>query len=215
MRLLVCAALAVVPGCLLAQSYQGVVIDAATQRPLAHHRVVLQRVVDSIYSVDSTRTDTLGRFMLGAASAGSYRLRFGPPGALATFGPIDSLGADSTIARQYAVPDWRRTGGRPYEAGEVEEPVRVIEQGGYDWLMPKYPQELRARRIDGDVLVEFVVDTTGKVLMPSIRVLRSSDVLFTESVRAHLRAARFTPAYLDAFPVPMKTRQAFTFRVSP
>ena len=208
-----CAALAVVPDCLLAQNYQGVVIDATTQRPLAYHRVVLQRVVDSIYSVDSTRTDPLGRFLLGASTAGSYRLRFGPPGALATFGPIDSLGADSTIARQYAVPDWRRTGGRPYEAGEVEEPVRILEQRGYDWLMPKYPAELRARGLEGDVLVEFVVDTAGKVVMPSIRYVRSTDVLFAESVRAHLRAATFRPAYLDAFPVPMKTRQSFTFRL--
>lgn len=205
--------LAVLPHVVHAQSYQGLVVDATTKRPLGYHRVVLQRVADSTYSVDSTRTDSLGRFLIGVWSAGSYRLRFGPAGALATYGPVDTLSADSTITRQYAIPDWRKSGGRPYEAGEVEEPVRILERSGYDWLMPKYPEELRTLGVEGDVRVEFVVDSTGKVDMPSIRFLRSSDTRFSESVRAHLRAARFRPAYLDAFPVPMRTQQSFTFRI--
>jgi TonB family protein len=63
-------------------------------------------------------------------------------------------------------------------------------------VRPAYPDSLFKERVTGQVLVEFVVDTSGVVLLESISPISTSHALFTEAVRHALRNARFHPATL-------------------
>jgi TonB family protein len=61
-------------------------------------------------------------------------------------------------------------------------------------VRPSYPDSLFREHVPGQVLVEFVVDTTGLVILESISGISSTHTLFTEAVRRALRDARFHPA---------------------
>ena len=56
-----------------------------------------------------------------------------------------------------------------------------------------YPAPLLLARISGRVLVEAVVDTTGRVEEGSIRVIESTDARFNEAAKGYARGARFAP----------------------
>jgi protein TonB len=62
-----------------------------------------------------------------------------------------------------------------------------------DPVPPRYPESLRRAGVEGDVTVQFVVDTTGRVDMRSIEVLRSTHDAFTAAVRETLEKLRFAP----------------------
>jgi protein TonB len=59
---------------------------------------------------------------------------------------------------------------------------------------PKYPSLLESSRVEGGVLVQFVVDTLGIADMSTFRVLDATNELFAESTRASLAKWRFYPA---------------------
>jgi TonB family protein len=59
---------------------------------------------------------------------------------------------------------------------------------------PDYPQPLRAAGIETDVDVRFVVDTTGRVVEPTIEFKSHVHRLFMDAIRASLHRARFFPA---------------------
>ena len=59
---------------------------------------------------------------------------------------------------------------------------------------PKYPAELLSSGKEGEVLVSYVVDTTGLVLPETFTVLRASDQRFADAVRSALPSFRYTPA---------------------
>lgn len=76
---------------------------------------------------------------------------------------------------------------------------------------PAYPAEARARSLNGEVLAQFVVDVDGTVVPGSIRVVRSSDSLFSAAVEQFLPNARFTPAKNGGRPVKQLVQQPFGF----
>ena len=76
---------------------------------------------------------------------------------------------------------------------------------------PRYPDEMRKKNIEGEVLVRFTVDTTGRVVPGSIRILRSTDYQFTKSVRYFLTRAQFYPAESQGRIVPQTIQQPFNF----
>ena len=63
-------------------------------------------------------------------------------------------------------------------------------------IRPAYPDSLYRERVVGQVLVEFVVDTSGMVILESISAVSTTHALFTDAVRRALRDARFHPATL-------------------
>lgn len=63
-------------------------------------------------------------------------------------------------------------------------------------IQPAYPDSLFRERVTGQVLVEFVVDTSGLVVLESVSPISTSHALFTDAVRRSLRDARFHPAML-------------------
>ena len=82
------------------------------------------------------------------------------------------------------------SGGGPYTYAQVELPA-TMRPGG---ASPRYPAVLRERGVEGRVVVQFVVDTLGRVEPGSLRVVSSANDLFTAAVRAALPTLRFTPA---------------------
>lgn len=81
--------------------------------------------------------------------------------------------------------------GRAYMADQVEMPASPLP-GGLD--APAYPDSLRAARVVGRVVVEFIVSERGEVEPETIGVVSSAHPLFAESVRQAIVSGRFTPA---------------------
>jgi TonB family protein len=60
--------------------------------------------------------------------------------------------------------------------------------------VPRYPDELRAHPIEGEVIVQFKVSEKGRVDPASMQVIQSPHALLTEAVRSILPRFRFDPA---------------------
>src|SRR5947209_3154938 len=59
---------------------------------------------------------------------------------------------------------------------------------------PRYPDMLRSANVEGEVLAQFVVDTTGRAEMSTFKVLKSTHDLFTNAVKASLPNMKFYAA---------------------
>jgi TonB family protein len=108
----------------------------------------------------------------------------------------------------------RDSGGVPaggvYTDRLVERPV--VPRA--DNASPAYPASLRAAGLEGDVLVRFVVDTSGRVELSSIGIVQATHPLFAEAVRRWLTRTRYTPAEVAGRPVRqlVEQRVGFTLR---
>jgi protein TonB len=78
----------------------------------------------------------------------------------------------------------------------------------------RYPDMLRSANVEGEVLAQFVVDTTGRVEANSIKILKSSHDLFTNAVQQALRAARYYPAEIGGRKVKQLVQQPFNFTLT-
>lgn len=78
---------------------------------------------------------------------------------------------------------------------------------------PRYPEQLRMANIEGQVHAQFVVDTTGRVVMESVAVQVSPHPAFSAAVVEALRHARFTPAEFRGRKVAQLVSQPFVFRL--
>jgi protein TonB len=79
---------------------------------------------------------------------------------------------------------------------------------------PRYPDMLRSANVEGEVLVQFIVDTTGRVEMNSFKVLKSSHDLFTNAVRQALSGMRFYAAEIGGRKVKQLVQQPFNFTLT-
>lgn len=88
-------------------------------------------------------------------------------------------------------PEPRRAA--PIRAAELPvAPVKVAD------MQPVYPDAARAARMDGIVILECLIDTTGRVT--NIRVLKSAP-LFNQSAIDAVRQWRYTPSVYHGRPV--------------
>lgn len=78
---------------------------------------------------------------------------------------------------------------------------------------PAYPKRLSSASLDGDVLVRFVVDTTGRVEPTSVEIVHASHDLFGESVKQWLRLTRYSPAQAGGRPVRQLVQQRVGFNL--
>ena len=77
--------------------------------------------------------------------------------------------------------------------------------------MPAYPASLKSARVEGEVFVQFVIDSSGMVLPGSLKVLRSTDSLFVRSVRTVVAGMRFAAAEYNGRKVRQLVQQSFYF----
>ncbi len=101
-------------------------------------------------------------------------------------------------------------GDQPYFDFQVEKPV-VAAPGSQG---PSYPDMLRSAGIEGQVLAQFVVDTTGKADMTTFKALKSDNDLFTTSVKNALQRMRFLPAEVGGKKVKQLVQQPFQFSLN-
>jgi len=99
---------------------------------------------------------------------------------------------------------------QPYFEFQVEKPV-VPAPGS---ISPRYPDMLRQAGVEGEVLAQFVVDTTGKAEPGSLKILKSSHDMFIQSVKNALPQMKFIPAEVGGRKVKQLVQQPFTFSIS-
>ena len=73
-----------------------------------------------------------------------------------------------------------------------------------------YPDSLRQRGIGGNALVEFIVDTLGRV-EPEVRVIESSHPALADPARRTIRPAQFAPGHVQGRKVRVMMTLRFQF----
>jgi protein TonB len=101
-------------------------------------------------------------------------------------------------------------GDQPYFDFQVEKPV-VMAPGTTG---PAYPDMLRSAGIEGTVLAQFVVDTTGRAEMSTFKALKSDNALFETAVKNALQRMRFLPAEVGGRKVKQLVQQPFQFSLN-
>jgi TonB family protein len=115
------------------------------------------------------------------------------------------------VLREAAVRDMGTLGAA--SEGTTPLPVSALDElpALLNDLRPRYPEELRAATVNGEVVIEYVIDRNGRVLANSIRTIRSDHPAFTRSVREALLTARFRPGKRGGRSVPVLVRQRIRF----
>jgi protein TonB len=99
---------------------------------------------------------------------------------------------------------------QPYFEFQVEKQVQTAAGSP----QPRYPEMLKSANIEGEVLAQFVVDTTGRAEMGTFKVLKSSHDGFTQAVRNVLPNMKFYPAEIGGRKVKQMVQQPFTFALT-
>lgn len=120
------------------------------------------------------------------------------------------------LAKSVALPQLEVPGGALRRTstggnGEADVTPTLLDDGN----APAYPADLLRARLQGDVVVRFVVDTAGRVDPGTFTLVRSSNPSFTNSVRGSLGHLHFRPAEHGGRRVPTAVEQRFQFAVPP
>jgi protein TonB len=70
---------------------------------------------------------------------------------------------------------------------------------------------LRDAHIEGNVIVQFIVDENGAALMDSFKVLRSNDNSFSDAVKKAVSQTTYLPAELQGRKVRQLVQQPYKF----
>lgn len=140
---------------------------------------------------------------------------------------------DSVFVRLSLLPDY--VGDVPEEAplGKTVRKFAVFTLTEPEWSPayplpnqrpPRYPSENEKNRVEGSVLMQFVVDTSGRADRATIRELWPADTprlagyaadahdAFVSSTEAWLREFRFRPARIGSCPVKQIVQLPLAFR---
>ena len=78
---------------------------------------------------------------------------------------------------------------------------------------PPYPPTMLELRKEGQVVVQYVIDSTGIADLASFMVMQSTHAEFTNSVRSTLPFMRFRPAKIGPRKVRQLVQQLFSFKI--
>ncbi|MEP6780054.1 MAG: energy transducer TonB [Gemmatimonadaceae bacterium] len=101
-------------------------------------------------------------------------------------------------------------GDQPYFEFQVEKPV-VAAPGSPG---PVFPEMLKSAGVEGTVLAQFIVDTTGRAEVASFKVLKSDHAQFELAVKNALPRMRFLPAEVGGKKVKQLVQQPFQFSLT-
>lgn len=82
-----------------------------------------------------------------------------------------------------------------------------------DGASPSYPESMLRRRIEGSVIVQYVVDTLGHADTTTFRVISATHLDFAQAVKRTLPRMRFRPAIMANKLVPQLVQQPFAFKI--
>jgi TonB family protein len=94
-----------------------------------------------------------------------------------------------------------------FQEFQVEQPAALLPGN----VAPIYPQQLRQANVEGKLLTRFVVDTTGRPIVETFRVIERSDDRFIPSVREAVPNLRFSPADVGGKKVKQLVEMPFEF----
>lgn len=101
--------------------------------------------------------------------------------------------------------------GTTYLEMQVERAAEMDQQRS---PRPVYPSTLEQAGIEGTVKVQYVVDTNGRADPASLKIIESTNELFTQAVRNVLPRLRFFPAEIGGRKVRQLVQQPFNFTTS-
>jgi protein TonB len=169
-------------------------------------------VVRTVTSSGPTSLRDFSSVVIRRVSVPTFVPRSLPPVDLSSGAAFDSIvisgSGSGSGAGPRSVIDGEGTAGSTEWRGR--ELLMRIERS----VKPRYPESLRQSGIDGRVVVQFAVDTAGRVDPASIRVLSSTHDLFTHAVRDAIVQFRFMPAEVGGRRVPALAEMPFEFQIS-
>lgn len=194
-----------IPAAAPARLAGGRVVDASDRRPLEGVTAVMRNIGTD--SVVQTITDAEGWFTLFPEGSGRYVLVFRRGLDFLIYPDTVALTADSVFQKLFVV-----TFPQPFgPAGRDGPDQNVVPLGA---LRPRYPREHIQNGIEGSVLAQFLVDTSGRADMRTFKVLRSTDEFFSQAVRESVSSARFRPAMHDGVKFSQFVVRRFNFCLS-
>jgi protein TonB len=100
--------------------------------------------------------------------------------------------------------------GAVVDARVVESPPMLLSHPPL-----RYPEVLRQAGIEGDVMVEAVLDTLGNVERGSLRITRGAHALFEAEARAVVAASRYRPGRMAERAVRVRIQVPVRFALRP
>lgn len=145
----------------------------------------------------------------GETSAGPTSvLEDGPPAPLGEGGSDVAEGQGASgIAIPAELPQ--------IDMDSVYFPDEVDNPAAYDprSAAPAYPDSLQSAGIEGSVVTQFIVDTTGRAADSSLVIIGATHPRFTQSVRDALPRMLFRPAEISGVKIRQLVQQTFSFRL--
>jgi TonB family protein len=189
------------------QAVAGRLVDRATRGAIEGAAVTLTDTANLL--IAQAVSDTSGEFVFNLERPGRYRLSFSAGNVPLGASQLIDVGAADFYQRIYILHVPREE--PVYFEFQVAKPVAPRPGNP----APRYPPELRARGIQGDVLLQFVVDSAGKPEPGTLRVLRSTDPEFAHEATRVVRLMRFFPAQLaDGKRVRQLVQMPFQFMLT-
>lgn len=96
---------------------------------------------------------------------------------------------------------------QPVRAARVETPLEILSKP-----IPQYTDEARAKRVEGDVLLEVEFTAAGEIRV--LRVVRGLGYGLDESATRAVQSMRFKPAQRNGEPVDVRTTVNIVFRLA-
>jgi hypothetical protein len=96
-----------------------------------------------------------------------------------------------------------RSDDRPFIDFQVEKPAMALSHDP----TPRFPQALAGSMASGEVMMQFVIDTTGRAEPGTMRVMKATHRLLGEAVQAVFPDMRFAPAEVGGRRVRMLVQQ--------
>jgi protein TonB len=97
----------------------------------------------------------------------------------------------------------------PYMEFQVEKRVEKIGSEA-----PEYPSSLKASGVEGQVLVQFVVNESGRYESGTLKILNSSNPAFSAAVKDALPRMRFSAAQIGGRKVQQLVQMPFQFHLT-
>ncbi len=107
-------------------------------------------------------------------------------------------------------PGGRIPGGLLIESRVVDEPPEMLSHPE-----PRYPEVLRQAGIEGRVVVEAVLDTTGRAEAGSLRIISASHPLFAVEAEQVVLASRYRPGRMAGRAVRVRVLVPISFAIRP